>query len=587
MFHGATKLRGVFRVLLACVLGVVGCVSVSGATYTYQMRVHNAGSVSTFAGAAAGGDSGNQYWSCPAGIAVGAYSSFANVNVVADGTPVQARCKATAGGSYGGFVSIGVVSSGGANQFTVEWDGSNAPGGATNYYTLCICYTNRTGEWCFWSPDVYYNLSGTWTFDHHILTPDPTASALAPGAFACICVTNTQPFALVYGCTQTANDNTRYQTTANTNASYSPPGSGQGGGSATPGPVTGSGNQANGGGGTGAGGGTNAATQHDIFTGSDAVISAGGENTQRIIDELERIRTNSLSVSSGDYSNVLNQIKTNTDRGQLFANYQWQLFSNELARASSNDADATNRAIAASSVASNLLSSIGFFNLDYSSYTGAVGSLVYGFLGGGGVPGSGYGVLTVTSGASGVANTVLDFASAFDGTSFNPYLGSGWRTWFRLILVWLVFIGMLTTYSGRLRDSFAMFTASSQLQVNAKAFGALSEVPGANVSARALLCIGAVAVVVFLPSVIVLVASTSLAVASGLSGTGYFTPAGAMAAINALAAAPAGFTAGFWWMNHYIPLIEMFIFAINYGIASLFFDAAVAFLCMFFKLFGV
>jgi len=584
MNYGASLLRGLRCVLLLGLFGVVGSAEVN-AQYIYRVRYHNSSGVTMPSNYAQAGDGGNAYDN-NSSLAAGGTSAYTSVNSVAAGTAVQARCQAIGGGGYGAWTGIGVVSAGGGNDFTVDWNGGNTPAGGTPYYWACWSMCNNCPHYIYTQPTVYWD-DGSNTSTPYFSSIEQ--GALAPGACSSHCFTNSTPFHIKWGDTLARCDDGvgdgRHNVAANTNVVFGgAPGNGQVAGSPTPGPVAG--NAANPGGGAAAGGTNTAATQHDVFVGADAIINAIAAANRLEIAELERLRTNSLSQgTNADYTDVLNRIKTNTQRGELFGGFAWQLASNQNLAGIAAHQTALNAATNGWQTASNLAYTVGAGAMDYSGATGYVGSVIAN-IAGTGMPG-GYGLLEVTSGTTAIPSRFVDLGSALAGSSFNPYLGGGWRAWLRLLLLWICFLTLVTQYGTALRQGLRDVGATSQIQVNANAGGLLSEIPGVNFAVRTVLVVGATAVLALLPSIITVLCSSTIGLASIANGGGGLNISGAINVIVSLGASPSAVGAALVAMNQWLPLVEMVVFAVNWGLSMMFINATVGLMIVIFKLVGV
>ena len=454
----------------------------------------------------------------------------------------------------GGFVS----SFAGCTLYTGEPTYTN--------YTACFCYTNHFATYIMWNPRQIFD-DGTYI----VLDPLP----LAPGAGNCFCRTNAQHFILMYGDPLFATDDPIHVVNPATNiVGVVVADGGNSPGASPPGPIVGNGaDPAQGG---NARGGTNPLQQIDLNRAADGIILGAGQNADRIVNAINRMATNSWSTND---SEVLRKIQTNTLNSANLA-------AQQNAAAILANATAVSNSASAISTASNYSRSVGAFSLDYSgSVTGASPGVASVFKGSG-VP-SGFGLIVVDTGLSPISDFTMDLGSALNGSALNPYMGTGWRGWLRLFLLWLLFIGMLVTYSRELRQGVADFMSSSQIQVNAEAAGAVSEVPGVNWLIRSGVVFACVAVIALFPSLVAVMVSTAFGVASSMGGMGFSSISSAVGALTSWATAPTGFAAVFSSLNSMFPLVESVVFAINYWGAMLLIDAFVAMLCTFFKLVGV
>lgn len=454
--------------------------------------------------------------------------------------------KYLAGGVYTTYLTI--------TQTDINNCSTNQVQNYTNF-SLSFCITNKLGTYSY--PNVTMHTAGG-------STPLTEALAsLAPGAHRCFTVTNDVPFYVTYGDTLFTADvpeTTLYPSTNVTTTSHSPSTATSG---PSGGPVVANPGSTNPSSGTNAVGGSSSLTQLDLNRAADAIIHSQAQNTARIVAGLEDVR---------------DAINANTNGpGDTFDDSA-AMMSNVVNAAASSSVTASNAASSAVTTASNGLSSISssLYGFGGSSVTGQV----TGFLGGlsGSLP-AGYGEITVTGAVSGPFT--IDLGSAVTGEALNPYLGTTWRTWMRLVLLWGTLVAALGWFVNELQRSIAQITAASQLQVNAEAAGAFSLVPGTNIGLRLIVVAAAVAAIVFLPAMILTLATTAFGMATGdslVTGLGYLATAGG---------APTGVINAFRATNEWFPLFEVAVVAVNVIVARFLIAPATSFLCLLMKAIGV
>lgn len=597
MNYGALLLRGLLFLLPLGFLGSLGVLQVNAANQTYRIRVTNVSGVTEQSFTVEGGDGtspGTAFYSGPnPGLLAGNSSAYSSVNVVPPGTAVYARTKPN-GGAFGSWFSIGSVSGSGgaANDFTVQWANSATPGGGSNYYWVTWCMTNRFATYIYPDPTMYFCAGGSQKVDLEL-------KPLAPGAYRCITITNDTCFSVIWGDPLYASDEPLHNVFPGTNIVFTPlPGDSTDGGNNTPGPIAGNPNNQAGGG--AAQGGTNAPNQLDINRAADGTIlaiAAAAERIARALASNTTSITNALGGLGGgggggfgtNDSEQLKRIQTNTLNDAAFNLQQLALATNQNIAASDYNWQTMVLGTNAGATASNHLAGINFNAMDYNSVTGYTGGLVNN-LKGAGVP-AGFGMIqidfdTLGAGVSLLSEPVIDIATVLDGSGLNPYFGSGWRTWFRLVLVWLMFLGVVCWYSRELRQLFAELCATSQIMVNAQAAGAASLIPGSNAAIRITLVYIAVSVVAFLPALVVTLISSGMALVAVHAG-GPGTVSAAMGVLSGLSAAPAAIAALFTMFNSWFPLVEGLIFLLNAVVARMLIDVAGSFVNFFFKIMGV
>jgi hypothetical protein len=478
-------------------------------------------------------------------------------------------------------VLLGNISSGDASTCQTN---NTVTTSKTNYY-VNFCWTNKLGTYQFPNA-VLYSGAGYAT-----ATKLCDGCSVAPGAYICYAITN-QPgsFYISIGDPiyhEQEPPEIKYPSSNVVQTIETPASSG---GTPNVGGVTGNPNSSAGSSGLGnTSGTTNLATVQTIYTANDAQIQAMAQNTFAILGQLEKNRTNGTSGSGTnlDYTGLLNAIRTNTQNSADIQKRAEDLMTNQQAHGYFDALVSGSNIMVA---ASNLMSGMGV-NLNALNYggsvTGYVPSIVNGFLGSS-LP-AGFGVLTIVSTAPGVADTVIDFSTALNGSAWNPYLGSGWRTWFRVLCLWLLFLGMLTWYVSELRKGLTDISSSSQLQVGPESLGAGSLVPGAEIALRVLLVTAAATVVAFFPALVVVLVSTTMAVTHSVQGGS--GPGDIGAAISTITtiytSVPTVVTNVFRSVNSWIPLVEGAVILLNQYAARLLIDTMVGFLAFLFKLLGI
>jgi len=458
---------------------------------------------------------------------------------------------------------------------------ANGPPQYTNYYAN-FCITNRLGTPAY--PNVIMHFADN-TVAQPSNNPDGSPLMLAPNAVKCFTLTNAQYFYVTYGDTLFSSEipqTTLPPTGTNTGTANVPNQNSGIPGTATQNGVTGGpgGNAATG---TNAVGGSSSLTQLDLNRAADAIIHSQGQNTARLVAELESLRTNSTGATAPDYSGLLGSIKTNTSIDSAASLRMDLALSNAIALATMADNEASNRVLTSVANTSNALASIqsSLDGLKQSGVTSAVDNIKNDLTG---TPPTDYGVIRVTNGVTAVQE--IDLGSALSGASLNPYLGIGWRGWLRTLLVWLMTLAAILWYADSLRQAMVDISAASQFQINSNASGAFSLVPGANYALRYAMVLLAISFIAFLPSLALALATTlhqqvvaetylSGSLANfGVQGTGAHT-------------APDAIRYAWTSLCSWLPFRESLVIMGNIALARFLLNPAVGGVCLFLKFFGI
>jgi len=567
--HGTSNLRGLCVLLCVGLSLLVGTVQVRAACDCPAGAFVKAAGSYTWYAFSDGYDFGTAYSS---------WSGAANGSLclpTSGGTPLVYPVKIREWNSGAGYpVQYSITSTDAANCVT---NGGSLPGMYTNYSAV-FCYTNKFATYLFWNPrQVFMDGSVVMLYDRD---GDGLNDPLAPKQGVCMTLTNTHYFYIEYGDPVFASDEPGLRLEPATNAIAVAHPDVDNHGTPIQGGIVGNGAGPNQGG--NAVGGTNPVQTIDLNRAADGIILALGQNNRALLDKLGQLASN--SASSGEYSNVLESIRRATSNENALA----QEFRDSMdVGALAGLVAATNaRGTGSNGVVSGGLSGASGYSVLGSTGAGDVGAagedLVANLID---PPDSDWGIITVDTGLSGLGDFEIDFGGSVDGSSLNPYLGSGWRTWLRLIILWLTFAGIFIAFSQELRQGFADFCSSSQLQVNALTAGAGSLAPGVNLTARSVLVAGAVVVIALFPALIAVLISSMMGVVAGFGG-----PSTVGAAVSlATTAGSAGSWLGnvFTALNSMFPLVEIGVMSINYWVCHLLIDYLVAFLCFFFRIFGV
>jgi len=564
---------GIFRGVLCCCALFVGY---SALGFAWNNQVANTGGGAVYIQAKYNNGGGMTAYGGRVAVNPQACTGFIAwdvTGVVSPGNTVQleAFTASTGGSSLGSGPTHTLISGNDTWCDTFTGSGWNIPQ-YTNY-SKSFCITNS-------SPGPRY-LAPYWqdvTLGLRFNLGDPFHNWLT-GEWHCYTITNVNPFFIGYGDPNPGSDIPPVTQMAATNIySSTAPGNSQAQSGNLPNSV---GNANSPFGGTNASGSGSNLTEFQYNRGVEAQLAAQGVFNAAQNAYLSQIASNTARISTNsDYSAVLASIATNTAGAR-------DALTNS---AGANDTYATNAYQRATNVTLGALSNIigsglmssynfggsgtGFANANYSQIISA--------------PAAGFGLLSLTN--AGVVVGTIDLGGAIDGSYFdNVFGGSGWRPWIRLLCTWALFLAAVIFVMREIRKGTLDTLMVTEFNVNANATGAFALI-GGNVGLRAVMLIGLVAIVALIPSLVVVIAGSTLTLVNAFSAslpTNVVDAAAYGTSTSILGSVPALFKNIAYKINVMWPVVEAFIIGGNVLLVRFLLDPLCSVCALMMKLYGV
>lgn len=332
---------------------------------------------------------------------------------------------------------------------------------------------------------------------------------------------------------------------------------------------------------------TNGATGQDIMTAAGAIINAIGQS------ELTTARglSNVVGAVNGASSNIVGAINGSTNGLASIGTNINSIRTNLLALGTNisglADRDlrrGTNAQWTAEQVldkstnylqnASNLISGVAaqLSNLGYTNaLVTAKGNLQTGL---GGTVDPAFGMWNLGWTQINVKSWLAGDCAPVGQTSMAAF----WL-WVRAVLLWGALAMCVSIYIWEIKDGLVKVCTVPQIQVNNEMAGIFSEIPGVNFTARLMLVIAFMAMLVMLPSLGVALLSQAA------SGLGVVDVGTTLAASN-VANVPSNVANVFGSCNTMLPILEWIIFGVNLVIGQWAIDLLVSWLLVFNKALG-
>lgn len=341
-------------------------------------------------------------------------------------------------------------------------------------------------------------------------------------------------------------------------------------------------------------GSTNGATGQDIMTAAGAIINAIGQSElttarglSNVVGAVNSASTNIVGAINGSTNGLagigtnVNSIRTNllaigTNIAGMGTNISG-MADRDLRRGTNAQwtaEQALDKSTNYLQNASNLISSVAaqLSNLEYTNALGtAKGNLQTGL---GGTVDPAFGIWNLGWTQINVKSWLAGDCAPVGQTSMAAF----WL-WVRAVLLWGALAMCVSVYIWEIKDGLVKVCTVPQIQVNNEMAGLFSEIPGVNFTARLMLVIAFLAMLVMLPSLGVALLSQAA------SGLGVVDVGTTLAAAN-VASVPSNVANVFGSCNTMLPILEWIIFGVNLVIGQWAIDLLVSWLLVFNKALG-